>query len=246
MNDSNKPNGKIEPSSTRSVVSTSARPSAWKRFFAKRWVFPAMYMAAAAIIVTILWLNAGSGTSGKPEDQASSAGIQQEAGKDGEAAADPDALPVAATGETLAWPVTNREAMTVSMPYYNQNGTEEEQAAAMVQYDNQFVPHTAIDLASKDGKPFDVKAAMSGEVSVAEQTPLSGYEVQIKHPNGLVTVYQSLAEMKVKTGDLVKQGDVLGTAGVSEMEKEEGVHVHFAVKSNSETVDPDSLIEGQQ
>ncbi|MDI4650272.1 M23 family metallopeptidase [Cohnella hashimotonis] len=246
MNDSNKPNGKIDPSSTRSVVSSSSRPSAWKRFFAKRWVFPAMYMAAAAIIVTILWLNASSGTSGKPKDEASTAGVQQEVGADGQTAEDPDALPVAASGETLAWPVTNRDAMSVAVPYYNQNGTEEEQAAAMVQYDNKFVPHTAIDLASKDGKAFDVKAAMSGEVTVAEQTPQNGYEINIKHPNGLVTVYQSLAELKVKVGDSVKQGDVLGTAGVSELEKNEGVHVHFAVKSNSQTVDPASLIEDQQ
>ncbi|MFD2331408.1 peptidoglycan DD-metalloendopeptidase family protein [Cohnella sp. GCM10020058] len=246
MNDSNKPNGKIEPGSTRSVVSSSSRPSATKRFFAKRWVFPAMYMAAAAIIVTILWLNASSGTSGKPKDVASTAGVKQEVGTDGQTAEDPDALPVAAGGETLAWPVTNRDAMSVSMPYYNENGTEEEQAAAMVKHDNQFTPHTAIDLASKDGKAFDVKAAMSGEVTVAEQTPQNGYEINIKHPNGLVTVYQSLAELKVKVGDSVKQGDVLGTAGVSELEKDEGVHVHFAVKSNSQTVDPASLIGDQQ
>lgn len=246
MSDSNKPNGKIEPSSTRSVVSSSSRPSATKRFFAKRWVFPAMYMAAAAIIVTILWLNASSGTSGKPKDEASSASVQQDVGAGGQTAEDPDALPVAANGETLAWPVTNRDAMSVSMPYFNENGTEEEQAAAMVQHDNSFTPHTAIDLASKDGKAFDVKAAMSGEVTVAEQTPQNGYEINIKHPNGLVTVYQSLAELKVKVGDTVKQGDVLGTAGVSEVEKDEGIHVHFAVKSNSQTVDPASLIEDQQ
>ncbi|MEK0313631.1 M23 family metallopeptidase [Cohnella sp. 56] len=246
MNDSNKPTGKIEPSSTRSVVSSSAKSSAWRRFFAKRWVFPAMYMAAAAIIVTILWLNASSGTSGKPKDEAATAGITQETDTDGQTAADPEALPVAASGEKLAWPVTNRDAMTVSLPYYNQNGTEDEQAAAMVQQGNTFTPHTAIDLASKDGKAFDVKAAMGGEVTVAEQTPLNGYEVQVKHPNGLVTVYQSLSEMKVKTGDAVKQGDVLGTAGVSELEKNEGVHVHFEVKSNGQTVDPSSLIEDQQ
>lgn len=246
MSDSNKPTGKIEPGNTRSVVSKSSRPSAWKRFFAKRWVFPAMYMAAAAIIVTILWLNAGSGTSGKPQDEAASAGVSQSAGADGQPAADSDALPAAASGESLVWPVTNRDAMTVSMPFYNENGTEEEQAAAMVQYDNSFIPHTAIDLASKDGQAFDVKAAMSGEVTVAEQTPLSGYEVQIKHPNGLVTVYQSLAELKVKSGDSVKQGDVLGTAGVSELEKSEGVHVHFEVKSNGQSVDPASLIAEQQ
>lgn len=246
MNDSNKPNGKIEPSSTRNVVSSSSRPSATKRFFAKRWVFPAMYMAAAAIIVTILWLNASSGTSGKPKDEASSAGVQQDIGAGGQTAEEPDALPVAASGEKLAWPVTNRDAMAVAMPYFNENGTEDEQAAAMIKDGNKFMPHTAIDLASKDGKPFDVKAAMSGEVTVAEQTPQNGYEIQVKHPNGLVTVYQSLAEMKVKAGDSVKQGDVLGTAGVSELEKDEGIHVHFSVKSNSQAVDPASLIEDQQ
>ena len=38
-----------------------ARPSGWKKLLSKRWVFPAAYMAAAAIIVTILWLNSGTG-----------------------------------------------------------------------------------------------------------------------------------------------------------------------------------------
>ncbi|MCC3374126.1 M23 family metallopeptidase [Cohnella sp. REN36] len=243
MNDQNNKTRKIEEAS-KSVVGSSARPSAWKRFFAKRWVFPALYMAAAAIIVTVLWLNASSGDKTKSQEVAGS-GIENGVAAEGDSAS-PDAVPAAANGETLRWPVTNREALTVSLPFYDVNGTDDQKAAAMVQYDNQFTPHTAIDLASKDGKAFDVKAAMSGEVVVAEQTPVNGYEVQIKHPNGLTTVYQSLAELKVKKGDEVKQGDLIGAAGQSEMEKSEGVHVHFEVLSNGQSVDPSSLIKDKE
>ncbi|WP_246469370.1 M23 family metallopeptidase [Cohnella nanjingensis] len=199
-------------------------------------------MAAAAIIVTVLWLNAGTGDKNKSQDVASS-GIENGATAEGDAS--PDAVPAAANGETLRWPVTNRDQLSVSLPFYDANGSEDQKAAAMVQYENQFTPHTAIDLASKDGKAFDVKAAMSGKVMVAEQTPINGYEVQIKHPNGLTTVYQSLSELKVKTGDEVKQGDLLGAAGQSEMEKSEGVHVHFEVLSNGQSVDPSSLIKAE-
>jgi stage II sporulation protein Q len=80
---------------------------------------------------------------------------------------------------------------------------------------------------------------------VAEQTPTNGYEVQIDHGNGLVTVYQSLDDLKVKEGDEVKQGDVLAMAGRSEMEQSEGIHVHFEVRSNGQSVDPNSLIKAQ-
>lgn len=243
MNDQNNKTRKIEEA-PKSVVGSSARPSAWKRFFAKRWVFPALYMAAAAIIVTVLWLNASSGDKNKSQEVAGS-GIENGVAAEGNSAS-PDAVPAAANGETLRWPVTNREALVVSLPFYDVNGTDDQKAAAMVQYDNQFMPHTAIDLASKDGKAFDVKAAMSGEVIVAEQTPVNGYEVQIKHPNGLTTVYQSLAELKVKKGDEVKQGDLIGAAGQSEMEKSEGVHVHFEVLSNGQSVDPSSLIKDKE
>lgn len=241
-NEGNKTPRRIDES-TKPIAGTmpASKPSGWKKLLSKRWVFPAVYMAAAAIIVTILWLNAGG--QGKDTDQIvpSQASADAEGSADG--TADPEAAPVTAAGETFRWPVDKLENFQTTMSFYDASAPEEERQAAMVEHDNTFYPHTAIDLARKDAKDFNVLAALSGKVTVAEQTPANGYEVNIQHDDGYVTVYQSLKELKVAVGDEVEQGDVIGTAGQSELEADEGVHVHFEVLKNGQSVNPVNLIK---
>jgi len=240
MNEGNKTPRKLEESH-KSVAGTSpaVRPTGWKKFLSKRWVFPAAYMAAAAIIVTILWLN--SGKDAKDTAVPGQAGVANEATANGQQS--PEAAPVTANGETLRWPVAKMEEMTTIVPFYDAAASEEEKEAAMVEYQNTFMPHMATDLARKDAESFEVLAAMSGKVTVASQTPTNGYEVQIEHPNGWVTVYQSLTDLKVQLGDEVEQGDTIAIAGQSELEPQEGAHVHFEVRNNGLPVNPNTLIK---
>jgi len=210
-------------------------------------------MAAAAIIVTILWLNAGG--QGKQMDQVvpGQASVQNGAeamnpdalGTDG--AASPDAAPVTASGETIRWPVDKLDDFTTTMSFYDASASDEAREAAMVfnANDNTYSPHTAVDLARKDAQDFEVHAALSGKVKVAEQTPRNGFEVQIQHDNGLVTVYQSLKGLKVTVGQEVEQGDVIASASQSELEADEGIHVHFEVRSNDQSVNPANWIKAE-
>jgi stage II sporulation protein Q len=243
MNEGNKTPRKIEDSH-KSIAGTSSavRPTGWKKFLSKRWVFPAAYMAAAAIIVTILWLNSGN----DPKDQVipGQAGVESEAVASGQTS--PEATPVLANGEALRWPVSKIEEMTTIVPFYDAAASVEDREAAMVEFQNTFMPHMATDLARKDAESFDVLAALSGKVTVAGQTPTNGYEVQIEHPNGLVTVYQSLTDLKVQVGDEVEQGDAIAAAGQSELEPNEGAHVHFEVRNNGVSVNPNSLIKSEK
>ncbi|MNC49793.1 Stage II sporulation protein Q [compost metagenome] len=132
--------------------------------------------------------------------------------------------------------------MEVVKPFYDENGTEENHVAAMVQYDNTFVTNNGIDIAREDNKTFDVKAALSGEVTRVEDVAVFGKVVEITHPGNLKTVYQSLGDIKVKQGDEVKQGDTLATAGRSEIEKDLGNHVHFEVYEDGKPVNPSDLL----
>ncbi|WP_276353523.1 M23 family metallopeptidase [Cohnella caldifontis] len=243
-NEGNKTPRKIDES-TKSTAGTmpAARSSGWKRLLSKRWVFPAAYMAAAAIIVTILWLNAGG--QGKDSEQAIPGQASADVGAGTDATASPEAAPVAATGETLRWPVDKLESYKTTLSFYDASAPEEERQAAMIEHDNTFYPHTAIDLARKDGKDFNVQAALSGKVTVAEQTPTNGFEVHIQHAGGYETVYQSLKDVKVQVGQEVEQGDVIGAAGQSTLESAEGVHVHFEVLSNDQSVNPATLIKDE-
>ncbi|WP_239615815.1 M23 family metallopeptidase [Cohnella mopanensis] len=243
MNEGNNKTPRKIEESHKSVAGSSpaVRPTGWKKFLSKRWVFPAAYMAAAAIIVTILWLNSGTGAKDSHKSVPSLTGVENEATANGQSS--PEASAVISNGETLRWPVNKIEDMDTIVPFYDATASVEEREAATVEYKNTFSPHMATDLARKDAEPFEVLAALSGKVTIASQTPTNGYEVQIEHPDGLVTVYQSLTDVKVQVGDQVEQGDVIASAGQSELEPTEGAHVHFEVRNNGLSVNPNNLIK---
>jgi septal ring factor EnvC (AmiA/AmiB activator) len=75
------------------------------------------------------------------------------------------------------------------------------------------VNNNGIDLASS--KQNSVKAVFTGEVSKIIRIPGTNVTVIIRHGNYL-TVYQNLSEVKVKTGDKVSTGQIIGYADRSD------------------------------
>ncbi len=90
--------------------------------------------------------------------------------------------------------------------------------------------HPGIDIAGSAGDP--VVAADGGEVIVSGWTDNTGYgnRVMIKHPNGYVTLYGHLLadSHKVKAGDKVSKGQVIGLRGSTG--RSTGPHLHFEVR----------------
>lgn len=103
--------------------------------------------------------------------------------------------------------------------------------------------HNGIDIAANKGTP--VKAAMSGVVEKVYKDLKMGYTVIIKHSGGYETKYSSLGEdIKVKEGQMVKQGDVIGTVDQSaSFEIADGPHVHFEVIKDGKNVNPHDYIK---
>ncbi|WP_410770630.1 peptidoglycan DD-metalloendopeptidase family protein [Fontibacillus sp. BL9] len=222
--------------------------SKWKKVLSKRWVYPAAYMAAAAIILTLVWVYQDA--SQKPMDStpASVTDSIEQPGEDllGQDAAKENgkdnAAETVATAEDLAWPVANAAEVSVVKPFYDNEASAEDHEAALVQYNDTFIANTGIDLARKDNQAFEVTAAMGGKVTRVEEVPLLGFVVEITHANNLKTVYESLTDVKVKKDAEVKQGDLIATAGRNEMEKDLGNHVHFAVYENGELINPANVL----
>ncbi|WP_225442591.1 M23 family metallopeptidase [Paenibacillus lycopersici] len=212
---------------------------------AKKWAAPSAFLAAAAIIVTLMWLYGGAGeTSDKPASTTVDAtqGVTDEQTQDEVTPSDNDKMIAKSEGELMQWPA-DKSQLDVVAPYYDVQSSSETRAAALIQtYDNKFIPNMGIDLGKND-VAFDVKAALSGVVTVAEKNPINGNVVQIKHANGLVTVYNSLSNVQVKVGQDVKQGDVIAKAGRDELEKDLGVHLHFEVRKDGKPMNPQALIE---
>ncbi|OKP98474.1 M23 family metallopeptidase [Paenibacillus sp. P46E] len=244
MNEQDKNKTNHDESLKNKQGDSGAQPSSWNRLLSKRWVFPAVYTAAAAIILTLVWVYQDAGQ--KPLNPDTAAVVSQEAGGTGTEAGstknDPAALEVVASAETLAWPVASPADVEVVKPFYDEKGTEENHVAAMVQYNDTFVPNAGIDIAREDNQSFDVKAALSGEVTRVEDVAVFGKVIEVTSAGNLKTVYQSLGDTKVKQGDEVKQGDTLATAGRSEIEKNLGNHVHFEVYEDGKVVNPSDLL----
>ncbi|TXK75086.1 M23 family metallopeptidase [Paenibacillus sp. N3.4] len=245
MSDQNK--GFQKEEAPKTVQGAQGVPSAWKRLLAKKWVFPATYMAAAAIILTLMWVYQDIGTKTVSQGDLGIK-VTNDKGTSGGTKTPDGAVAVSAQAETMQWPVKDKSLVSISIPFYDTNATNEVKQAAMIQYIDQLTPHTGIDLKAKDEAAFDVLAVMSGKVTAVEQNPVVGNLVEITHSNGLVSVYQSLSDIKVAKGAEVKKGDLLAKAGRNEFEKEDGVHLHFEVRQviDSAVVNPETLLNAKQ
>ncbi len=232
----------MEDQKTQNQPIPFKKASAWKAILGKKWAFPAIYIGTAAIILAfVMWYqgNAGNyaidksqwmqGVSTETPQAESKTAVQEEK---------TDAVPASKSVQPLAWPIASGVKYQVGMEFFDDQSPAENQQAALVKYEDSFMPHTGIDLKATDGKAFDVTAALPGKVTKVENDPLVGYLVEVEHPDNMVTVYQSLEKVTVKPGDQVNQGQVLGTAGRNVYEKDAGVHLHFEVRVNGNPVNP--------
>ena len=95
-----------------------------------------------------------------------------------------------------------------------------------------------IDIGLEANQSWDIRAAAAGTVTHAggdDSQPL-GISVVIDHGNGVTTTYGHLSELKVKEGDEVEVGQVIGIGGTTG--ESTGPHLHFEVRKDGDTVDP--------
>ncbi|PFJ17431.1 peptidase M23 [Bacillus cereus] len=199
--------------------------------FQKRWVFPALYIACAAVILMVaLWFQANLKKA--PNQDQATPYTQPEN----------PAVPVTKSSEVVKMPAAANAEVVVQKKFYEDAATEAEQEKALVFYNNTYSPNKGIDIVEKNGKEFDVTAALSGVVTKAEKDSLLGYVVTVDSGNGVATSYQSLGNVKVEKGARVAQGEVLGKSGLSAMNKEAGSHVHFEVRKDNVAVNPERYL----
>lgn len=98
--------------------------------------------------------------------------------------------------------------------------------------------HNGVDIAAEEGSK--VCAAAEGTVYTVYEDDTMGMTVVIRHQDGYITKYASLAsEVMVKAGDAVAMGQQIGYVGnTALLESAIGDHLHFSVTRDDEPVDP--------
>lgn len=96
------------------------------------------------------------------------------------------------------------------------------------------IVHKGTDLRAPIGT--EVRAMNSGIVRISRLYTVYGNSVIIDHGLGLSTLYMHLSELKVKEGDQVEKGQIIGLSGKTGYAEQP--HLHVSIKVNGVSIDP--------
>jgi murein DD-endopeptidase MepM/ murein hydrolase activator NlpD len=99
--------------------------------------------------------------------------------------------------------------------------------------------HQGLDYRVHTGTP--VAAMNDGTILLARFLYFEGNCVVIDHGQGLLTLYFHLSEIKIKEGDPVKRGEIIGLSGGTG--RATGPHLHVAVRWQGIYLDPARLLQ---
>lgn len=99
--------------------------------------------------------------------------------------------------------------------------------------------HTGIDIANQKGTP--VVATADGVVKFAGWQEGYGKAVVIEHKHGYVTIYGHLSSIKVRVGQSVVRGEVIGLMG--DTGTATGPHLHYEVWKDNKLCNPVKFLD---
>ncbi len=95
--------------------------------------------------------------------------------------------------------------------------------------------HKGTDI-GRVGYTSSIYASKAGTVIVSQYSSSYGHYVVISHGSGNTTLYAHMSSRKVKVGDVVKQGQVIGISGSTG--NSTGPHLHFEIMENGVIINP--------
>jgi len=100
--------------------------------------------------------------------------------------------------------------------------------------------HRGIDIASPTATP--IKSPNRGRVKFAGKTILCGNNIIIDHGHFIFTKIFHMKKLFVKTGQMVRKGEIIGLVGTSGIST--GPHIHWEMWVGSTRIDPNDWVEG--
>ena len=98
--------------------------------------------------------------------------------------------------------------------------------------------HQGIDIGANEGTP--IYAAIDGTVTVSSSEGEYGKHIDITNGD-VLTRYAHCSKLLVKEGEKVKQGEKIAEVGSTG--KSTGPHLHFEIRVNNRTINPESILD---
>ncbi len=105
---------------------------------------------------------------------------------------------------------------------------------------NALEQHLGVDIAASPNQ--SVVAVLDGTVLLSTYTSEMGYTICIAHPGELISIYKHCESLLKKSGERVKQGEVVALVGRGTDNLLQGSHLHFELWYQGQPIDPEKYI----
>lgn len=144
-------------------------------------------------------------------------------------------VPVVGDTTKIIKPYVNEE-VKIYKNFYKKDGSEEEQKNAIIEYGDTYLQSSGICYYLD--RTFDVVSIMDGTVINVKEDEHLGKIVEIRHSDNVISIYQGLSEVSVEKDMNVKNGDMIGVSGKSNIFKDLESFLYFELAVNGKLVNP--------
>ncbi|MDE5539319.1 MAG: M23 family metallopeptidase [Bacilli bacterium] len=130
------------------------------------------------------------------------------------------------------------DKVSVDKYFYDIKDDEEKQQNSLIYYENTYMKNTGV--LYKAEEEFDVLAVLSGTVSKIKEDKTLGNVVEIEHNTNLRTIYYGVDNLDIKVGDVLTQGETIGTSGTSNISSSKH-SLLFEVYYNGTLINPEEF-----
>lgn len=124
--------------------------------------------------------------------------------------------------------------------FYDVDASAEDQQKSLIYFENTYMKNTGV-LYQAD-ETFDCVAVLNGTVLNIKEDDILGNVVEIEHNANLRTIYYSLGEVQVQVGEVLNQGDLIGTSGENNINNQQS-NLLFEVYYNGTLLNPEEFYQ---
>ena len=135
------------------------------------------------------------------------------------------------------------KTVVIGKNYYDYKGDEKTQADSIIYYENTYIQNTGVDYTSKS--VFKVNTIADGTVTKISTDDIVGTTIKIDHGNNLISVYQSVKDVKVNEKDHVIKGQEIATSSSNNISSDLGNHLHFELYKDNILVNPETFFNSE-